>query len=57
MGTPREIQLYDSHGRVTQFARHQAAHEETGSEIPAARASISNIEVSGLRRTALGNAK
>jgi len=30
--TPGEIQLYDSRGRVTQFARHQAVHGETSSK-------------------------
>ncbi|KAG5310884.1 ELOV4 protein, partial [Acromyrmex insinuator] len=29
---PDKIQLCDSRGRVTQFARHQAAYEETGSK-------------------------
>lgn len=63
---PDEIQLYDSRGQVTQFARHQAAHGETSSKIPFSLLSlrlhigiqdpaISNIEVPGLHRTTLGD--
>lgn len=32
ISTPDKIQLCDSRGRVTQFARHQAAHGETSSK-------------------------
>lgn len=34
ISTSDEIQLYDSRERVTQFARHQAAHDETSSKTP-----------------------
>jgi len=60
ISTPDEIQLCDSRGQVTQFARHQAAHGETGSKtIPTVYRGtpIPNIEVPGLHRTALGDAK